>query len=57
MASRYSDPGSIPEISSYQIAKVGHYGQGLQPVMLNFEYLNWDGCKRFNEVLKKTSID
>jgi hypothetical protein len=28
-----------PEISSYQIAKVGHDGQGLPPVMLNFEYL------------------
>jgi hypothetical protein len=39
MAPRYSDPGSIPEISSYQVAKVGHYGQGLPPVMLNFEYL------------------
>ena len=27
-----------PEISSYQFAKIGRYGQGLPPVMLNFEY-------------------
>ena len=30
--------GEWLEISSYQIAKIGRYGQGLPPVMLNFEY-------------------
>jgi len=39
MAPRYFDPESILEISSYQFARVGHYGQGLPPVMLNFECL------------------
>jgi hypothetical protein len=27
------------EIPSYKVAKIGHYGRGLSPVMLNFEYL------------------
>ncbi len=41
MAPRYSDPGKSQEISSYQFAKVGHYGQGLPPATPNFEYLKW----------------
>ena len=32
MALRCSDPGRIPEILSYQAAKVGQYGQGSPPV-------------------------
>jgi hypothetical protein len=39
MALRYFDPIDIIEISSYQLARVGRYGQGLPPVMLNFECL------------------
>ncbi len=41
MAPRYSDPGKSQDISSYQFAKVGHYGQGLPPATPNFEYLKW----------------
>jgi hypothetical protein len=57
MAPRYSDPGKNPEISSYQLAKVGHQGQGLPPVRLNFENLRLESLRPVHVVSKKTGID
>ena len=38
MAPRYSDPGSVQRSRHTSLSKSGVYGQGLPPVMLNFEY-------------------